>query len=270
MLKDKLVGLGFLHKGAPLLIIVATWLAGCIQLRTPSAPAPAPTAGTPSPTVFFPTLIPTPTITPNPTGSPTPDLSPGLGSEFFRDDFSADLGWIPAELAAGGVSLNNERLSLSVRQANSLYMAISPADPITNAYLEVEVQPELCSENDEFGMAFRLSEDFEHYRFTLTCQGEARVVGVVEGVERVIVPNTPSTSIYPGLFLSNRLSLIMENDQFRFFINGEEVFADRDLSLSTGRVGLVVRARQSGQTTASFDNFVIRLLQPTPAPTPTG
>jgi hypothetical protein len=270
MARDRLLRSTLICFAASLIILGATVLAGCVQLETPPAPAPSPTAATPSPTVFFPTLIPTPSITPNPTGSPTPDLSPGLGGEFFRDNFSKDLGWIPAELAAGGVSLINERLSLSVRQANSLYMVISPADPVTNAYLEVEVKPEICSANDEFGIAFRINEDFGHYRFTLTCQGEARVVGVVEGVERVLVPNSPSTSIYPGFFLSNRLCLIMENDQFRFFINGEEVFADRDLSLTTGRVGLVVRARQSGQTTASFDNFVIRLLQPTPAPTPTG
>ena len=61
----------------------------------------------------------------------------------------------------------------------------------------------------------------------------------------------------------------MEGDTFRFFINAEEVFSDRDLSLINGRVGLVVRARQSGQTTASFDNFSIRLVQQNPASTAT-
>jgi hypothetical protein len=270
MTKERLVRSTLLRYAGFLIILGATLYTGCIQLQTPPAPAPSTTAATPSPTVLFPTLIPTPTITPVPTGSPTPDLSAGLGGEFFRDDFSADLGWIPAELAAGGISLSNERLFLSVRQANSLYMAISPADPVTNAFIEVEVRPEICSANDEFGIAFRIAEDFEHYRFTITCQGEARVIGVVEGVERVLLPNSPESAIFPGLFLSNRLGLFIEEDQFRFFINGEEVFSDRDPSLSTGRVGLVVRARQSGQTTASFDNFVIRLLQPTPSTISTG
>jgi hypothetical protein len=61
----------------------------------------------------------------------------------------------------------------------------------------------------------------------------------------------------------------MDGNDFRFFINGQEVFFDRDLSLVSGHIGLVVRARQSGQTTASFDNFIIRMLQPKPTTTAT-
>ena len=132
------------------------------------------------------------------------------------------------------------------------------------------MQPELCTNNDEFGLAFRISESFEHYRFTLNCQGEARVVGVVEGVERILVPNTTTTAIYPGLFLTNRLAVWMQGDQFRFYINGEEVFADRDPALSVGSVGLIVRARQSGQTTAAFEQFSVRSLVPMSSSTPTG
>jgi hypothetical protein len=147
-------------------------------------------------------------------------------------------------------------------------MAISPADPVTNAYIEVEVRPELCTANDEFGIAFRVNDGFEHYRFTLTCMGEARVVGVIEGKERVLIPSSPSTAILPGVFLTNRLGVQMENDKFRFYINDEIIFNDRDLSLTSGRIGLVVRARQSGQTTASFDNFIISNLQPAPTTTP--
>ena len=251
------------------LLIAVTGLFGCINADTLSTPSPSVTPLTPSPTIFFPTLISTSTITPVPTGSPTPDLAAGLGEVTFMDDFRIERGWIPAELSQGGVSLSDDRLTLAVRQSNSLFMAISPADPIQNAYLEVEVRPDLCSSNDEFGLAFRINENFEHYRFTLTCQGEARVVGVVEGSERVLITNTNSTAIFPGLFLSNRLGVRMDGDNFRFFINGEEVFSDRDLSLINGNVGLVVRARQSGQTTASFDNFMIRRLQQIPVSTAT-
>ena len=147
-------------------------------------------------------------------------------------------------------------------------MAISPTDPVPNAYIEVEVRPELCTANDEFGIAFRVNDGFEHYRFTLTCLGKARVVGVIDGVERVLIPSSSSTAIFPGLLLTNRLGVQMENDQFRFYINDEEVFNDRDLSLTSGRIGLLVRARQSGQTTASFDNFNVRILQPAPTSTP--
>lgn len=253
-----------------LLLFVAgcLFLSGCIGVDAQPMPTQTASPVAPSPTVAFPTLLPTSTFTPLPTGTATPDLSSSPGNTFFADRFSGDLTWAQAALAPGGLSLAQGRLVISVRQANSLYMAISPADPVPNTYLEVDVRPEICLDNDEFGLAFRINEDFEHYRFTLTCDGQARVVGVVEGVERILIPSTDSDAIFPGLFLTNRLGVQMEDDQFRFYINGEELFSDRDLSLPSGRFGLVVRARQSGQTTASFDNFSIRLLQPPTTNTP--
>ncbi|TFH37400.1 MAG: hypothetical protein E4G99_02640 [Anaerolineales bacterium] len=269
MKNDQVFSLNDVHDAILVIFACALSLTGCIQLAPAPTPSPSAAPVTPTATVFFPTLIPSPTVTPIPTGSPTPDLSANLGETIFVDNFSADLGWVPVELAPGGVSRSGDRLTLSVRQANSLFMAISPAEPIQNAYLEVEMRPELCLSNDEFGLVFRINQDFEHYRFTLTCQGEARVVGVIQGVERVLIPSTSSTAIFPGLFLSNRLGIWMEGDSFRFFINGEEIFSDRDPSLMNGHVGLVVRARQSGQTTASFDNFILRTLPSTPTSTRT-
>jgi hypothetical protein len=266
---------GFLHRASYAIVIshlvlLSFLLSACVQVQAPPTLTPSITPVTPTSTVFFPTLIPSPTFTPQPTGSPTPDLSSGLGIVIFRDDFHVDQGWSTAELAQGGMGLSNGQLVLSVRQPNSLYLALSPVNPLSDGYIEVDVQPELCTNNDEFGLAFRVSESFEHYRLTLNCQGEARVVGVVEGSERILVPNTTTTAIYPGLFLTNRLAVWMQGDQFRFYINGEQVFADRDTALSVGRVGLIVRARQSGQTTAAFDLFEVRSLVPLPSSTPTG
>lgn len=255
------------RSAAIVLLIFSLPLTGCGSVDDSAVPSPMAIPLTPTATVAFPTLIPTSTFTPNPTSSPTPDIPSNPGSIVFNDPFSNTLLWIPAELAPGGLSLSEERLFISVRQSNSIYMAISPVDSLVNAFVEADVRPELCSGNDEFGLIFRVNDDFDHYRFTLTCEGEARVVGVVDGVERVLVQNTSSTTIFPGLFLSNHLGVLMENEQFRFYINGEEVFSDRDLSLTAGRVGLLVRARQSGQTTASFDNFTIRVVQPFPTST---
>jgi len=45
------------------------------------------------------------------------------------------------------------------------------------------------------------------------------------------------------------------------------VFTARDPGLRWGKLGLYVRARRGGQTTASFDDFIVRTLLPTPTPT---
>ena len=228
-----------------------------------------PTLPAPTSTVFFPTLVPTPTFTPEPIPSPTADIASGLGTILFHDDFSQDQGWLALHSNLGGSSLYDGRFSLSVRQAHAFYTALSPVKEFTDGYLEVVVRALLCTDDDEFGLMFRVDPSGGHYRFTLTCQGEARVTRVSDGSEVAVIPKTITNALIPGLLIDNRLGVIADGDRFRFFINSEEVFSAHDPGLRWGRLGLIVHARRSGQTTASFDNFIVRTLLPTPTPTHT-
>jgi len=254
---------------AVIITACALLLSSCVSTRPAPTLTPIPTPPAPTPTVFFPTLVPTPTFTPEPIPSPTADITSGLGTIVFYDDFSQDQGWIPLHSNLGGSSLFDGRFSLSVRQANAFYTALSPVKEFTDGYLEAVVQAVLCTDDDEFGLMFRVDPSGGHYRFTLTCKGEARVTRVSEGSEVAVVPKTITNALLPGLLVDNRLGVIAEGDRFRFFINGEEVFNARDLGLRWGGLGLIVRARRGGQTTASFDNFIVRMLLNTPTPTHT-
>ncbi len=244
-------------------------LSSCVSARPAPTFTPPPTPPAPTPTVFFPTLVPSPTLTPEPTPSPTSDIASGLGSILFHDDFSQDLGWVHLHSNVGGSSLYNGRFSLSVRQANAYYTALSPIKEFTDGYVEVVVQAVLCTDDDEFGLMFRVDPSGGHYRFTLTCKGEARVTRISEGSEVAVIPKTITNALIPGLLVDNRLGVIAEGERFRFFLNGEEIFTARDPGLRWGGLGLFVRARRGGQTTASFDNFIVRTLLPTPTPTHT-
>ena len=247
----------------------ALLLSSCVSTKPAPTHTPITTLPALTPTVFFPTLVPTPTFTPEPIPSPTPDITSGLGTLIFHDDFSQDQGWIPLHSNLGGSSLYNGRFSLSVRQANAFFTAMSPVKEFTDGYLEVVVQAVLCMDDDEFGLMFRVDPSGGHYRFTLTCQGEARVTRVSEGSETAVIPKTITNALIPGLLVDNRLGVIAEGDRFRFFINGEQVFTARDLGLRWGGLGVIVRSRRGGQTTVSFDNFIVRTLLPTPTPTHT-
>jgi hypothetical protein len=255
---------------------MATWLGvitiilcSCLSVHTPIPPSPTPIPLTSTPTFDYPTAIPTSTFTPQPSPTPTPDLLSGLGKLIYSDYFNIDRGWEFGQSDIGGSSLINGRLSIALHQPNSFYYVRSPAPDISNFFLEVILRSEICTDNDELGVMFRLNTFGEHYRFSLTCDGGARVSRVIMDGETGLVPITQTYAVLPGMLVDNRLGVWAVGDTFRFFINGLEVFSTRDGALMSGGFGLFVRSRRDGQTTASFDELIIRGLLPTPTPTET-
>jgi hypothetical protein len=186
----------------------------------------------------------------------------------FEDPFDSNLGWDLGQTEVGGASLVEERLSLAVRRSNSFYFIQSPAPTISDFYLEITVRSELCSEDDEFGVMFRYQPMVGHYRFALTCDGRARVSRVLEAGEIVLVPLTQTYAMFPDQLVDNRVGIWASGNQFRFYINGLEVFSASDRALTFGELATFVRSRRSSQTTVSFDDFLVRSLSPSPTASP--
>lgn len=248
------------------LLLGAFFLSGCAGSQPPPNPSPPPPSLTPSPTIAFPTLIPTPTITPEPIPTATPDLISGFGELMLLDTFQEDSGWVSPDVDFGGTGIIDERFSLAVRQPSSFLTATYPDLIADNFYYEVKTRAEVCSLDDEYGILFRINPDMEHYRFTLTCDGDARVSRNFGGGEAALVPKTKTNAVLPGLLVENKLGVLVVDDYFTFFINGIEVFSVRDTTAQAGKVGLVVRSRQGGQTTAIFDDVTVYGINPTPEP----
>lgn len=249
------------------IFVTAFALSGCMSAGPLPTPTPTQAVPTATPTFIIPTLIPSATFTPEPKPSPTPDLYTGLGDLIFEDSFDRNLGWDIGQSDIGGASLVEERLSLAVRRSNSFYFIQSPVPTTTDFFLEVTVRSEVCFDADEFGVMFRYRALGEHYRFTLTCDGGARVSRVLEEGEIVLVPLTQTYAMLPGLLVDNRIAIWASGNQFRFFINDLEVFSASDRVLPSGKLTFFVRSRRSSQTTVSFDDFTVRALLPTPTPT---
>lgn len=256
------------HRGGLLWILFgAVILAGCVNINRIGSPSPPVVTTTPTQTLSFPTLVPTATYTPEPSSTPTPDTATGLGEIIYYDGFSHDNGWAFRVSEIGGASFINNRFSLAVNRPNAFYNALSPVEAQTNFYLEVHARAEVCSDEDEFGLMYRVNSSGEHYRFTLTCEGNSRVIRAFQGAEIALIPTTRTNAIFPGVLVDNRLGVLSEDNQFRFFVNGIEVFTAVDNQLPVGMLGLIVRSRRDGQITVSFDDFTVRSLLPTPTPT---
>lgn len=213
----------------------------------------------------FPTPMPTSTRTPPPSPTPTPDLSLTFGPLVFQDAFETNRGWDLGSDASGGTSLVEGGLTLSVRPGGFLRMALVPAPAVTDFFLEARVRTEICSARDEFGLMFRIGPDLSHYRFALTCGGQSKVVLVLPGSARTLVPLTDTPDAIAGAPADNRLAVWASGSAFRFYVNGLEVYHLRNISLPAGGVGLFVRSRSGGQVTVTFDDLLLRSLLPTPS-----
>ena len=252
-----------------LLILLIPALSACVSVANVPTPTPSATIPPSTPTVFFPTLIPTATQTPLPSRTPTPDIVAGLDRVIYQDRFNDPTDWQTVETDAAGVSYLDGHLILAVNEAGTFFSAHSPAPVFSDGYLEVQARALLCSEGDKYGLIFRVAPDGDHYRYTLSCSGMIRVSRISGGEELVLIPDTPTNTVLSGLLVDNRLSVLMSGDNFRFFLNGIEVISKADDTLPSGKAGLIIRAGAGGQTTVSFDNFRVRALKPSRTPTPT-
>lgn len=234
------------------------------RVKTPDAPA------TPTATFPIPTSMPTRTPSPEPTTTPEVDFGELTGSLLFEDSFETERGWQLGSTNIGGASLVAGRYSLAVREPYATFVTQAPVEEIDDFVLMVKLRLEVCGEGDEYGVMFRMNRAREHFRFALNCEGAARVSRFLETGEAPLLPITQTYATLPGTLVDNRLTIIADGPNLRFFINDIEVFSTRDEALKSGTFGLFVRSRKSGQTSVSFDDFAIYALQsePTPSVTP--
>lgn len=250
-----------------LTVIISLTLWGCGNLQSPTITKIEPSLPTVSPTFTFPTLIPSSTPTIEAISTSTPSALLGIGEMQFQADFESDRGWDLRETDRGGSSIHDGRLNLAVRQPNAFFFIRIPAPEQIDFYFEVSLRSEVCEEGDEYGLMYRLGPFYDHYRFTLTCEGLARVIRVSEEEEMVLIPSTQTYAVIPGLRVDNHLAVWASDSQFRFLINNLEVFSIQNEELETGGFGLFVRSRRSQQTTVSFDYVYISEIQQNATPT---
>ncbi len=246
-----------------LLALVVPLLAGCLTIQPGQLATLTPTtAPSLTPTFAFPTLPPSSTPTPSPAVTPTPDVLANLGDILHQDDFSTNSGWDLRQAEEGSTSLSDGRLTLVVRQPGAFRYVLSPYLPPLDYYLEIRARTELCSPGNEYGVMFRVAANGDHYRVTLTCEGGARVTRVLQGASIALVPVTETFLVLAGAPADNRIGVLVDGDQLRFFLNGLEAFSVRDRALASGGIGLILRATNTGQLTVSFDDLVVRALVP--------
>ncbi|MBW8009890.1 MAG: hypothetical protein FVQ83_01435 [Chloroflexi bacterium] len=240
-------------------LLALVYLSACSPPVTTAFPTDTPTA-LPSPTetiVWFPPTS-TPTVFPSPVITPTEDLRPGQGETLLQDDFDSGEAWSLVTNGNSSVSIINNHLTLALSEPGSFLFSTRNEPVFADFYIEINAKPSLCVGADEYGLLVRVSSSLEYYRFSLSCDGRARLDRFFDGQISSVVPWISHGVITPGALSTSRLAVWANGDQMRFFVNDQFLFSARDTVLYTGTLGVFVRTAGETPVTVSFTDMVVR------------
>jgi hypothetical protein len=230
----------------------------------PSATVVPPTeTAQPSPTptvVWFP---PTPTFTPFPTPviTPTADLLTDIGEVLLNDDFSNAEKWSLKSSSEGGVALSKGELTVAIQGSKAFIFSVREEPVLSDFYIEITANPNLCKGTDEYGLLLRVSEAEDYYRYSLSCDSQVRLDRIIGYTAASPQPWLLSGDVPPGAPSVSRLGAWLSGSEMRFFVNGQHQFTVHDPLLTSGRIGIFARSTGANAVTVNFSDLVIRALK---------
>jgi hypothetical protein len=234
-----------------------------VETPTPTL-SPTPTATI----VWFPPTS-TPTLVPTREIVPTPQPQLGLAEEILGDNFSDGTSWTTGRTSSGSAAYGSDRLTLAVSAPRGLVTSLRSQPDFADFYLEVTASLSLCRGADSYGLLLRGADEWNNYRWVISCDGRTRLERVRGGSFIPLVDWIPSLQIPPGAPVDINLAVWMYGPQMRFFIGGIEQFSARDPVFTSGSLGAFARAAADTPLTVSLSGLTVWSLDPAAIPTPT-
>ena len=249
-------------------------LSSCAPTTIVEEPTLQPTStpeNTATPTIVWFPPTSTPTILPTRVITPTPIMNTGIGEILYSDLLADSTGWETGQNNIGAIAYDDGGLTLAVSAPTSTLTSLRTDVILNNFYLEVTAKPNLCRDEDAYGVMVRSNSRFNTYRFVIACNGMIRVERLKNG-EVVLLQNWKRSGQLPfGAPLSVRLGIWAYGKELRFFINDVYQFSTTDPVWSSGQVGFFARSNDETAVSVSFTEFEVRQInsQNSVAPTAT-
>ncbi|HJW90556.1 MAG TPA: hypothetical protein VJ436_07930 [Anaerolineales bacterium] len=207
--------------------------------------------------VWFPPTD-TPTAFPTLPVTPTVDYRPGIGEIILRDDFSNGEVWSLGRTASGSAALGKNELTIALSSPGAYQASRRERPALRDYYLEITASPTLCRGQDEYGLLLRATSEQDFLRFSLSCDGQARVDRLAGGAASSPQPWTQNGAIPPGAPSVSRLAVWAAGKEMRFFINDIYLFSVSDPAQANGGLGVFARSGGDLAVTVSFSDLVVR------------
>lgn len=218
--------------------------------------SPQPSTATPT-TIWF---QPTTTSTSFPTQFliPTAEMRPGIGEIVYEDKFEDPAVWNLFSTDGGNIALGRNEITIAISSSRKYLYSIREDWEIYDFYLEITVNPNLCHDDDEYGLLLRVSPEGDYYRYSLSCDGRVRLDRIYQNQASSPQPWLVSGSFPPGAPSMSRLGVWALGDEMRFFVNEEYQFTVFDPLLKSGKFGVFARSMGEFAVTVNFSDLVVR------------
>ena len=149
------------------------------------------------------------------------------------------------------VNLNNTGDAL-----DNGFWIIPILEQVSDFYLSVEGKLIEGRSGNSYGLIFR-SNGFERPAYIFRIFEQAYDIQINDYEWKELSGKTPSPCLLEDEF--NRITVIAQDSEFYFYINGKFVHHITDDQISRGNVGLRISVRQGIEQTVEFDNFELRV-----------
>jgi hypothetical protein len=193
-------------------------------------------------------------------GKISQDLLPGKesGQVLFEDDFTdPSSGWEVINNAYELKGYSSGGYMISVNQTDSRAVSTTNLN-YSNVVISVETQKITGARDTQFGLVCRFQDKFNFYAFTVSADGYAGIVRVVDGVAELL--GSDQFLRVEGIKMDDGINALVakcENDTLQLVVNGETVISANDDSINNGDAGLFVETFETADAAIVFNDFVI-------------
>lgn len=209
------------------------------ETATPELPTEEPTATIdwfPRTPTATPNLFPSATVTKTPTA--TPELLDIIASDDFRDDSL----WQTGSSDAGTIAYAKNELSLAVSGGKNSLVSLSSHQLPSDFYLEINLDAQMCSDADQFGIVLWNNSSSGTFRVWFRCDGKVMIDRLISGETTILKKWAPLRRFQPGSPAKNRIGIRSENNSITVYVNETEQFTYSPLNKLTGPLGVIAQS----------------------------
>jgi len=185
----------------------------------------------------------------------------GAGPQSRRDGFDDNsANWATFTDDRGHCIIQNSRFEIRSKKPSHLLYATT-GDRYTDFSCKVNAFKLSGTDNNEFGVMFRMSDDQNYYRFSVSSDHHFKILKCVDGRQTVLQDWAEDRHIF-GKDREDRIEIVCRGSVFTFKVNGAHVAECSDGALPEGQIALLAGSYEVNVAEIAFDDYHIEPILP--------